>query len=138
MCNGIQFYLGPELEITVPNEMNFTRKTYHFSHLCYGMSLKALIKKMSDKGFIFVGSNELNNNVFFIQKKYQSNLNINFPDTNNLKKFTISNIRESRDNNGVLNYLSKNERLKVIENCEVIDLSNPKKEKIKIKDLLIK
>ena len=129
---------GGELEITVPNEINFTRKEYHFSHLCYGMSLKALIRKMNEKGFIFVGSNEFNNNAFFIQKKYQSNLNINLPDTNNLKKFTISNIRESRDKNGILNYLRKENRLKAIENCEVIDLSNSKKERIKIKDLLNK
>jgi len=129
---------GDELEITVPNEINFTRKEYHFSHLCYGMSLKALIRKMNEKGFIFVGSNEFNNNAFFIQKKYQSNLNINLPDTNNLKKFTISNIRESRDKNGILNYLRKEDRLKAIENCEVIDLSNSKKERIKIKDLLNK
>jgi hypothetical protein len=129
---------GDELEITVPNEINFTRKEYHFSHLCYGMSLNALIRKMNEKGFIFVGSNEFNNNAFFIQKKYQSNLNINLPDTNNLKKFTISNIRESRDKNGILNYLRKEDRLKAIENCEVIDLSNSKKERIKIKDLLNK
>jgi len=129
---------GDELEITVPNEINFTRKEYHFSHLCYGMSLKALIRKMNEKGFIFVGSNELNNNAFFIQKKYENNLNINLPDTNNLKKFTISNIRESRDKNGILNYLRKEDRLKAIENCEVIDLSNSKKERIKIKDLLNK
>ena len=127
---------GHELEITVPNEINFTRKGYHFSHLCYGVSLKALIKKMNNKGFIFVGSNELNNNAFFVQKKYQSNLNIDFPDTNDLKKFTNSNVRESRDKNGILNYLRKDERLDVIKNCEVINLSNPKKEKIKIKDLL--
>ena len=129
---------GDELEITVSNEINFTRKEYHFSHLCYGMSLKALIRKMNEKGFIFVGSNEFNNNAFFIQKKYQSNLNINLPDTNNLKKFTISNIRESRDKNGILNYLRKEDRLKAIENCEVIDLSNSKNERIKIKDLLNK
>ena len=129
---------GDELEITVPNEINFTRKAYHFSHLCYGMSLKLLIRKMNEKGFIFVGSNELNNNAFFIQKKYENNLNINLPDTNNLKKFTISNIRESRDKNGILNYLRKEDRLKAIENCEVIDLSNSKKERIKIKDLLNK
>ena len=126
---------GDELEITIPNKKNFTRKEYHFSHLCYGVSLKALIKKMSEKGFIFVGSNELNNNAFFVQKKYQNNLNIDLPDTSYLKKFTNSNIRESRDRNGNLNYLRKEERLKAIENCEVIDLSSPKKEIIKIKDL---
>jgi hypothetical protein len=129
---------GDQLEITVPNIKDFNRKDYHFSYLCYGMSLKALIKKMDEKGFIFVGSNELNNNAFFIQKKYSANLNIEFPDINNLKKFTVSNIRESRDKNENLNYLSKEERLKAIENCEVIDVSNKKNEKIKIKDLLNK
>ena len=102
------------------------------------MSLKALIKIMDKKGYLFVGSNELNNNAFFIQKKYQSKINIDLPDNNNLKKFTISNVRESRDKNGVLNYLRQSERLKIIENCEIIDLSNQKKEKIKIKDLLTK
>ena len=126
---------GDELEITVPNKDNFSRKQYHFSHLCYGVSLKALIKKMSEKGFIFVGSNELNNNAFFIQKKYQNNLNIELPDVSYLKKFTNSNIRESRDRNGDLNYLRKEERLKAIENCEVIDLSDSKNEIVKIKDL---
>ena len=129
---------GSELEITVPNKANFNRSEYHFSHLCYGMSLKALIKIMDKKGYLFVGSNELNNNAFFIQKKYQSKINIDLPDNNNLKKFTISNVRESRDKNGVLNYLRQSERLKIIENCEIIDLSNQKKEKIKIKDLLTK
>ena len=126
---------GDELEITVPNKKNFTRKEYHFSHLCFGVSLRALIKKMGEKGFLFVGSNEFNNNAFFVQKKYKNNLNIDLPDTSNLKKFTNSNIRESRNRNGNLNYLKKEERLKAIENCEVINLSNPKKEIVKIKDL---
>ena len=102
------------------------------------MSIKALIKKMNEKGFVFVGTNEFNNNAFFIQKKYQNNLGIDLPETNDLKKYTISNIRESRDKNGILNYLSKDERLKVIENCEVINLSNQKNEKITIKNLLNK
>jgi hypothetical protein len=126
---------GDKLEITVPNKKNFTRKEYHFSHLCFGVSLRALIKKMGEKGFLFVGSNEFNNNAFFVQKKYKNNLNIDLPDTSNLKKFTNSNIRESRNKNGNLNYLKKEERLKAIENCEVINLSNPKKEIVKIKDL---
>ena len=129
---------GDQLEITVPNESNFTRKKYHFSHLCYGMSIKALIKKMNEKGFVFVGTNEFNNNAFFIQKKYQNNLGVDLPETIDLRKYTISNIRESRDKNGILNYLNKEERLKVIENCEVIDLSNQKNEKTTIRNLLNK
>jgi len=126
---------GDQLEITVPNKKNFTREEYHFTYLCYGVSLRALIKKMDEKGYLFVGSNEHNNNAFFVLKKYKNNLNIDLPDTTYLKKFTNSNIRESRNEDGDLNYLRKEERLKAIENCEVIDLSSPKKEIIKIKDL---
>ena len=45
---------GPNLEITVPNIENFNRTKYHFSNLCWGMSLKALINIMNKKGYIFV------------------------------------------------------------------------------------
>ena len=127
---------GSELEITVPNIPNFIRGNYHFSHLCYGVSLRALVRKMEEKGYIFVGSNELNNNAFFVQKKYKQNLKIDCPEINNLDKYVVSNVRESRNQEGELSYLRKNERLKIIENCEVIDLSSQKNEVKKIKDIV--
>ena len=34
-----------------------------------------------------------------------------------------------------LNFLSGKQKLKEIENCEVIDLSNPKEKLVKIKDI---
>ena len=51
-------YFGSELEITVPNIKNFNRTNYHYSNLCWGVSLKALIKIMELKGYIFIGSND--------------------------------------------------------------------------------
>ena len=45
---------GSSLEITVPNLKDFERKKYHYSHLCYGMSLKALINIMKKKIFILL------------------------------------------------------------------------------------
>ena len=53
---------GHEHEVTVPNIEKFNRSSYHYSNLCYGMSLKALINIMESKGFYFLGVNKLRNN----------------------------------------------------------------------------
>ena len=53
-----------------------------------------------------------------------------------LNQYTNSNIRDSRDINYNLNFLSGNKKLKEIENCEVINLENKNQDLIKIKDLL--
>ena len=47
---------GAELEVTVPNISGFERSKYHYSYLCYGISLKALINLMDQKGYYFIGS----------------------------------------------------------------------------------
>jgi len=57
----------------------------------------------------------------------------------NLKKlsyYSDSNIRDSRDKNYKLNYLSGENKLKEIKDCEVINLKDNKEELIKLKDLL--
>ena len=41
-------------EITVPDINNFDRRHYHYSSLCYGMSLLALINLMKNKGYYFI------------------------------------------------------------------------------------
>ena len=55
---------GPNLEITVPNQKDFDRTKYHYSNLCWGTSLKALINLMQGKGYIFLGTNLLKNKLF--------------------------------------------------------------------------
>ena len=62
-------------------------------------------------------------------------LNLTLPNINDLTKYTTSYIRDSRSIDGKLNYLSGKQKLKEIENCEVIDLSNPKEKLVKIKDI---
>lgn len=115
---------GDKLQVTVPNLNNFNRKDYHYSCLCFGMSLKALINLMDEKGYYFLGTNRLKNNAFFISKcfdriKYFPKIIIN-----NLEYYTNNNFRESRDVNSNLNYLSKDKALANIYDCEVVDLSN--------------
>ena len=129
---------GPNLEITTPNTKNFDRAKYHYSHLCYGASLKAHIKLMKKKKFIFIGTNLACNNAFFINEDHVSKLDIKLPDTEDLKKYTKSYIRDSRSIDGKLNYLSYKEKIKTIDNCEVVDVSQTEHKNIFLKDLLNK
>ena len=126
---------GPNLEVTTPNLTNFDRKKYHYSYLCYGVSLKALIKLMNKKKYVFVGTNIACYNAFFVLESEVKKLNLILPDINDLTKYTTSHIRDSRSVYGKLNYLSGTQKLKEIEDCEVIDLSNSEKKLVKIKDI---
>ena len=126
---------GPNLEVTIPNLKDFDRKKYHYSCLCWGTSLKALIKLMNQRKYVFVGSNIACFNAFFVLESEVEKLNLTLPDINDLTKYTTSYIRDSRSIDGKLNYLSGKQKLKEIENCEVIDLSNPEKKLVKIKDI---
>ena len=52
------------------NIENFNRTEYHFSNLCFGMSIKAAINLMKKKNYYFIGTNLMRTNVFFISKDY--------------------------------------------------------------------
>ena len=127
---------GPDLEIAVPNIDAFDRINYHYSGLCYGLSLKALIKLMEEKNYYFLGTNLQKMNAFFISNNLEKESF--FPNINlrKLSYYSDSNIRDSRDQNYNLTYLTGSKKMKEIENCEVIDLSDGKNQKSKIKNLL--
>ena len=129
---------GGDLEITVPNIPKFNRTNYHYSNLCFGASLKAIIKLMKNKNYVFLGTNLSRVNAFFISKTELSKVNLNLPNENDLSEHINSNIRESRSVDGKLSYLSGINKIKEIENCEVIDLSEENLAPIKIKELLNK
>ena len=127
---------GSDLEITVPNIDGFDRTNYHYSNLCYGLSLKALIKLMEEKNYYFLGTNLQKHNAFFISNNLKKE---SFFPNINLKKlsyYSDSNIRESRDTNYNLNYLQGDKKLKEIEECGVINLAGDKNKVISIKDLV--
>ena len=127
-------YFGPELEITVPNIKNFDRTSYHYSNLCWGVSLKSLIKIMVEKNYTFIGSNDLRNNAFFIANNYIHKIKIKKPKIENLLEFTNATYRESRDKNGNLSFIEPKKILHEIKDCEVIDLKSNKL--VKIRELL--
>jgi len=124
-------YFGPDLEITVPYSQNFNRSEYHSSNLCWGMSLRALINLMEDKGFDFVGSNSLRNNAFFIKNELINLLSLDSVDTSNLKNFTNARFRENKSKTNKLELSSPDENLNIIQDCKVLNLKNDKIYKIK-------
>ena len=127
---------GAELEVTVPNISGFERSKYHYSYLCYGMSLKALINLMDQKGYYFIGTNLQKINAFFILKEFKKEDFFKNIKIKSLDNYTSSNIRDSRDKNNNLNYLSGDKKFKEIEECEVINVKDNKRELVKLKDLM--
>ncbi len=127
---------GPTLEISVPNIKNFNRTEYHYSNLCFGASLRAIINLMKSKGFKFIGVNKSCINAFFINEDFIQDLSLETVNERNLENFTNSNYRESRSFEGKLTFLSGKNKINEIRNCDVINLANSDSEKIKIKDLL--
>jgi len=127
---------GAELEVTVPNISGFERSKYHYSYLCYGMSLKALINLMDQKGYYFIGTNLQKINAFFILKEFKKEVFFKNIKIKSLDNYTNSNIRDSRDINNNLNFLSGNNKFKEIKDCEVINLKDNKNELVKLKDLI--
>ena len=113
---------GGDAEVTVNYDKNFNRFNFHYSSLCYGASLKAVIKLMENKGFDFLGVNDIKNNAFFVMKKYSKLFDLN----NDLSLFncTNTNIRESRNKDGTLSYLSLNDARLAINDCDVFDLKD--------------
>jgi hypothetical protein len=99
------------------------------------MSHKALINLIDKKSYYFIGSNIQKINAFFISKEFKKDVFFKNIKIKSLNDYTDSNIRDSRDMNNNLNYLSGDMKFKEIENCEVIDLKDDKRELIKLKDL---
>ena len=95
-----------------------------------------MIKIMNSKGFEFLGTNKLNFNAFFVSNKVSNNFSAIINNIHDLSHHTKLHIRDSRNEKGELNYLDQKQRLKTIEDKEVVDVSNSTHKKYKIKDLI--
>ena len=104
-------------EITTPNIKKFERYKYHETGFCWGASLKAIINLMNIKGYIFIGSNRLNCNAFFVNKNLISKIGLKIPDTKNLSvytnaKFQLKGSQDQNKNNEVEVYDIKTKKIK--------------------------
>lgn len=125
---------GADLACTVPENDFFDRTKEHFSWLHYGMSLRAAINLLSNIDFIFVGSNRTGNNAFFIKKYFVKSLNFDLPDIGHLEDFVDWRVRESRDAQGNLSYLSKEDAISIISDCQLVNTATM--ESLQVKQLI--
>jgi hypothetical protein len=124
---------GSKIACTIIRNDNYDRSKSHFSYLHFGMSLRAAILLLKRKGFIFVGSNLVGNNAFFVREELRSQIKLQIPDLDQLEFFVDWRIRESRSRDGDLNFLSLNDSRKEIQDCSVYDIEAEKI--IKVRDI---
>jgi hypothetical protein len=121
---------GCKYAISIPYQENFNRTLSHYSNLYYGASLKAFYLLARKKGYEFIGSNSAGNNAYFIKKNKIKDVKPLSLD----KGYVESKIRESRDEKGQLNFISGRNRIKIIQNMDVVDVE--RNEVIKIRDII--
>jgi hypothetical protein len=112
---------GAIKEVSVPRDDEFDRYKKHFTGLYYGASLRAYIKLLINKDSIFIGANRVGNNAFFVKNNLLHNFKIAIP--SDLDKYVDWRIRESREESGRLSYLSGKDRLEVIKELPLIELT---------------
>ena len=118
---------GPSTAITVPYRPDFQRAKAHYSHLYWGASLGALIHLAREKGYSCVGSTSTGLNAFFIRDDVRGNL----PTMTSEQAWRNLCVRESRDREGRMSYLSGSDRIKAIEHLPVVDVRTSESASIK-------
>ncbi len=113
--------------IAVPYKEDFDRTSAHYSNLYYGASLGALQHLAHKKGYLPVGSNVLGHNAFFLR----SDIAGEFRGLELREAYIESRFRESRDENGQLNYLRGIGRMKPIQELPVVDVVTGETGKLK-------
>lgn len=108
---------GYERAITIPYEANFVTSSSHFSCLYFGASILSLCDLAKERGYAFIGSNTAGNNAYFVKNEFLKDLK---PLTAK-EGYVESKFRQSRDEDGELNYLRGNEILKCIKGLPVFN-----------------
>lgn len=118
---------GNDQMVCVPYDAEFVRTNAHYSNLYWGASLAAFRDWAEKNNYYYMGSNSAGNNAFFVRKDCIS------PDKipQNANVFVESKYRESRGQNGELTYKRGSDRLKCIEDMQVINLRTGNMDTIK-------
>jgi hypothetical protein len=112
-----QSNFGPEKKLATPYTPDFDRTKHHFSNLCAGASLAALVALGEEKGYAFVGTTGQHNAVFV-----RSELTGRLPRPTVAEAYRETAFRESRDDSGNLTYLSSmEERRRAMKDAVVFD-----------------
>ncbi len=122
-------HFGDTHKVSVPYDDNFIREKKHYSNIYYGASISALDFLAKKKGYSLVGSNLAGNNAFFVRNDLTLDIKLLTPK----EAYRVSQFRESRDENGILNFNDIEHNLNLISNLELINVET--EECIKIEKL---
>lgn len=117
---------GPDISVSVPYQSDFFRTRAHYSNLYWGGSLRAYADLGKKKGYKLICTNKMRQNAFFVREDIKCNL----PEVPVDIAWREAKFRESRDENGNLTFLSMKEGLTLIQEKQVIDLTDGKKKRI--------
>lgn len=109
---------GADRPISIIYDDDFVRKNAHYSNLFWGTSLPSLNNLAKEKGYSFIGCNSAGNNAYFVRN---DKLNGKVKSVSLADGFVQSKYRESRDMNGELTYLSKQEAKKLLSGMKVFN-----------------
>jgi len=113
------FRFGKDKAVTIPYDKDFIRSRAHHSMIYYGASLKALYQLGQQKGYVFVGCNSAGNNAFFVRKDLKPDC---IPELTVEEGYVAAKYRESRDLNGNLIYVSRQEEEQLISSLPLIEV----------------
>lgn len=113
---------GASLPVTVPRDDKFERRAKHYSCLYYGASLPAFISLLKKRDFVFIGTNRVGNNAFFIRSENLKK--VGFEPDDDLSVYVDWRIRETRNVEGKLSFQSGFERVNEIRDLPLINLIN--------------
>jgi hypothetical protein len=118
---------GPSQKVSVPYKADFVRSKAHYSDLYFGASLSAFCHLAEKKGYDFIGTAGAGVNAFFVRKDLSAPF----------RKYAIgegyheSANRDSKGKNGELTFLPHDQRLPLIKDLIVTDVSTGKEHSIK-------
>jgi hypothetical protein len=110
---------------TIPYSESFYRTDAHYSNLYWGSGLGPIYNLSKNKGFSFIGCNSAGNNAYFVRNDKLKDLTpISLEEG-----IVISKYRESRNQNGHLDFVAGKNRLDKIKGMQIF---NVEKELIEI------
>jgi hypothetical protein len=123
---------GKKNKTLVPYLENFQRYSAHKSGLYWGSSISALVDLGKSKGYDLVGGNSAGVNLYFVRNDRRNLLSrVDIEDAYFKQKFS-----DIKDNNGNFLDISYEEKLNLIKDLKLFDITNDKL--IKISEILSK
>lgn len=112
--------------ISVPYDPQFVRSKAHYSYNFYGASLPAFKHLAEKKGYTFIGTNSHGVNAYFVKNSHANDLTKAIGEYNSYP----SRFSDARDQSGELTRVRGVERIKVLHDMEVVNVTTGQKVKI--------